>query len=62
MDFSYTPQQEQFRAELRAWLEPNSAEVFGRKGERIGGATCQPARRARRRGDGTDARIPSPPL
>ncbi|HYB90756.1 MAG TPA: acyl-CoA dehydrogenase family protein [Candidatus Binataceae bacterium] len=30
MDFSYTPEQEKFRAELRAWLEKNSAEVFGR--------------------------------
>ena len=23
MDFSYTPQEETFRQELRAWLEPN---------------------------------------
>jgi len=29
MDFSYTPEQERFRTQLRAWLEKNSAEVFG---------------------------------
>jgi len=29
MDFSFTPEQEAFRARLRGWLESNSAEVFG---------------------------------
>ncbi len=29
MDFSYTPQQQKFRKEVRDWLEKNSAEVFG---------------------------------
>ncbi|MEW6301603.1 MAG: acyl-CoA dehydrogenase family protein [Thermodesulfobacteriota bacterium] len=29
MDFRFTPEQEQFRARLRAWLERNKAEVFG---------------------------------
>jgi hypothetical protein len=37
MDFTYTPEQEKFRAELRGWLEENSAEAFGRKGEGLGG-------------------------
>jgi alkylation response protein AidB-like acyl-CoA dehydrogenase len=32
MDFSFTPEQEAFRARLRDWLERNVAEVFG--GER----------------------------
>jgi alkylation response protein AidB-like acyl-CoA dehydrogenase len=36
MDFSYTPEQEKFRAGLRAWLEKNSAEVFGRGGDGLG--------------------------
>jgi alkylation response protein AidB-like acyl-CoA dehydrogenase len=30
MDFSYTPEQEAFRARLRGWLEATTAEVFGR--------------------------------
>jgi alkylation response protein AidB-like acyl-CoA dehydrogenase len=30
MDFSFTPEQEAFRARLRDWLERTSAEVFGR--------------------------------
>ncbi len=29
MDFRFTPEQEEFRAELRAWLETHNAEVFG---------------------------------
>ncbi len=32
MDFSYTPEQEAFRAELRAFLERQHAELFGRQG------------------------------
>jgi alkylation response protein AidB-like acyl-CoA dehydrogenase len=40
MDFSYTPEQEAFRAELRGWLEKNSAEVFGRGGDGLGGSTA----------------------
>jgi acyl-CoA dehydrogenase len=40
MDFSYTPSQESFRAELRTWLESNSREVFGRGGEGLGGSTA----------------------
>ncbi len=32
MDFKYTPEQEKFREKLRAWLEKNSAEVFGADG------------------------------
>jgi alkylation response protein AidB-like acyl-CoA dehydrogenase len=40
MDFTYTPKQEKFRAELRGWLERNSAEAFGRKGEGLGGSTA----------------------
>ncbi|HUO06307.1 MAG TPA: acyl-CoA dehydrogenase family protein [Candidatus Binataceae bacterium] len=39
MDFTFTPEQEKFRSQLREWLETNSAEVFGRKGERLGGST-----------------------
>jgi len=30
MDFTFTPEQEAFRAHLRTWLERNKAEVFGR--------------------------------
>jgi alkylation response protein AidB-like acyl-CoA dehydrogenase len=30
MDFSYTPEQEAFRARLRGWLATTTAEVFGR--------------------------------
>jgi alkylation response protein AidB-like acyl-CoA dehydrogenase len=40
MDFSYTPEQEAFRSTLREWLEKNSAEVFGRQGENLGGSTA----------------------
>ncbi|HZC46435.1 MAG TPA: acyl-CoA dehydrogenase family protein, partial [Candidatus Acidoferrum sp.] len=40
MDFTYTPEQENLRAELRGWLEQNSAEAFGRKGEGLGGSTA----------------------
>jgi alkylation response protein AidB-like acyl-CoA dehydrogenase len=40
MDFSYTPEQDAFRAELRGWLERNSTEVFGRSGEGMGGSTA----------------------
>jgi alkylation response protein AidB-like acyl-CoA dehydrogenase len=40
MDFSYTPEQEEFRATIRAWLEKNSAEAFGDRGEGLGGSTA----------------------
>jgi alkylation response protein AidB-like acyl-CoA dehydrogenase len=40
MDFSYTPAQESLRTELRAWLEKNSGEVFGKGGEGLGGSTA----------------------
>ncbi|MGO9603156.1 MAG: acyl-CoA dehydrogenase family protein [Candidatus Binataceae bacterium] len=40
MDFSYTPEQDAFRTELRGWLEKNSAEALGRKGEGMGGSTA----------------------
>ena len=30
MDFTFTPEQEAFRARLRTWLERNKGEVFGR--------------------------------
>jgi alkylation response protein AidB-like acyl-CoA dehydrogenase len=40
MDFSYTAEQEAFRADLRAWLEKNSAEVFGRGGDGLGASTA----------------------
>ena len=39
MDFSYTPEQEQFRTQVRSWLEKNSAELFGR-GEMAGMASA----------------------
>jgi alkylation response protein AidB-like acyl-CoA dehydrogenase len=32
MDFSFTPEQEAFRSELRAWLDRNAVEVFGEYG------------------------------
>src|SRR5271170_5722216 len=40
MDFTYTPEQDKFRAEIAGWLEKNSAEAFGRKGEGLGGSTA----------------------
>ena len=40
MDFTYTPEQETFRGEIRDFLEKNSAEAFGRKGEGLGGSTA----------------------
>ena len=40
MDFTYTPEQDKFRAEVAGWLEKNSAEAFGRKGEGLGGSTA----------------------
>ncbi len=39
MDFSYTPEQEKFRAGLRRWLDKAKAEVFG-KGESMGASTA----------------------
>src|ERR1700756_1696711 len=38
MDFTYTPEQEKFRTEIRDWLEKNSAETLGRRG--LGGSTA----------------------
>jgi len=35
MDFSYTPEQEAFRARLRDWLETNASEVFGTNREAL---------------------------
>src|SRR5260370_35143722 len=32
MDFTYTPEQEKFRAEIAGWLQKNSAETLGRRG------------------------------
>src|ERR1700685_2125769 len=40
MDFTYTPEQEKFRAEIAGWLEKNSAAAFGSKGEGLGGSTA----------------------
>ncbi|HVA81742.1 MAG TPA: acyl-CoA dehydrogenase family protein [Candidatus Binataceae bacterium] len=40
MDFSYTAEQEEFRAKVRAWLEKNSQEALGRGGDPTGGATA----------------------
>ncbi len=40
MDFSYTPEQEAFRKEVRAWLEKNSAGVFGRGRGGLGQSTA----------------------
>jgi alkylation response protein AidB-like acyl-CoA dehydrogenase len=35
MDFTFTPEQEAFRAHLRTWLERNKAEVFGRDSDPV---------------------------
>jgi alkylation response protein AidB-like acyl-CoA dehydrogenase len=35
MDFSYSPEQEAFRARLRDWLERNSTDVFGQHYEKL---------------------------
>ncbi len=40
MDFSFTPEQESFRAELRGWLEKNSSDVFGRGRQGVGQTTA----------------------
>src|SRR5262249_60118588 len=40
MDFSYTPEQENFRTDLRTWLKKNAGEVFGKSGEGLGGSTA----------------------
>ena len=40
MDFSYTPEQESLRSELRGWLEKTSGEIFGAGGENLGGSTA----------------------
>ena len=39
MDFSYTPEQEQFRGKVRGFLEKTSAEIFGRS-EAMGASTA----------------------
>lgn len=39
MDFNYTAEQQHFRAEVRHWLEKNSAEVFGDSLKRFDCAT-----------------------
>ena len=33
MDFSYTPEQEEFRTKLRGWLEQTQADIFKRGGD-----------------------------
>ena len=40
MDFSFTPEQEAFRARLREWFEQTSAELFGRRGDGMGASTA----------------------
>jgi alkylation response protein AidB-like acyl-CoA dehydrogenase len=40
MDFSFTPEQEKFRAGLRGWLEKTSGEIFGRRGDALGASTA----------------------
>jgi alkylation response protein AidB-like acyl-CoA dehydrogenase len=40
MDFTFTPEQEEYRAKLRAILEKHSAEAFGRKGDGLGSSTA----------------------
>jgi alkylation response protein AidB-like acyl-CoA dehydrogenase len=40
MDFSYTLEQEKFRADLRAWLEKTSGEIFGKRGDALGASTA----------------------
>jgi alkylation response protein AidB-like acyl-CoA dehydrogenase len=40
MDFSYTPEQDAFREQIRGWLEKNSAEIFGRKRDSVGQTTA----------------------
>jgi alkylation response protein AidB-like acyl-CoA dehydrogenase len=41
MDFSYTPEQDAFRAKIRDWLEQTSAEIFrSRGGIELGGSTA----------------------
>jgi alkylation response protein AidB-like acyl-CoA dehydrogenase len=39
MDFSYTPQQEQFRGKVRGFLEKTSADIFG-SGDAMGASTA----------------------
>ncbi len=39
MDFSYTPEQDKFRANLREWLEKTKGQVFG-KGESMGASSA----------------------
>ena len=40
MDFTYTPEQDKLRAELRVWLEKTSCGAAPRKGEGLGGLTA----------------------
>ena len=40
MDFTTRLSRNKFRAKVRAWLEKNSAEIFGRKGEAMGASTA----------------------
>ena len=40
MDFSYTPEQEKFRAGLRGWLEKTTGEIFGKRGDALGASTA----------------------
>jgi alkylation response protein AidB-like acyl-CoA dehydrogenase len=38
MDFNYTPGQQEFRSQLRGWLEKTSADIFGANGARSAGS------------------------
>ena len=40
MDFSYTPEQEQFRAKVRGFLEKSSGEIFGKGSDSMGASTA----------------------
>src|ERR1700736_4644604 len=40
MDFSYTPEQEQFRTKMRGFLEKSSAEIFGKGNDSMGASTA----------------------
>ena len=40
MDFSYTPEQEEFRSKVRGFLEKASGDIFGRGAEAMGASTA----------------------
>ena len=46
MDFTYTPEEEAFRQDVRAWLEPNlkaNRETWGRDEDEFTQHPCSPA-------------------